>query len=252
MCNLCVSQAVGVQQQVLRQTKAFLAFDRMPQSPKPAKPWLWFAPGESLIGRGVMAALYKGTVITRALSIANEDSVKVANILNGAQYLKDLHFTLDGRDTHYFVKTGAPEADLAALRLVTGRKQLENGVNVSVSQSTAALGGRTRRFADVELQCGGLALHVRYGASLDEEWARVLELARQRALASAWAREAQCIRDGEAGTRQWTEAEKRQLLNGGRVQGYDGYYVLSVEQYPELSDSMNNIQFLRQNEIGKR
>lgn len=80
----------------------------------------------------------------------------------------------------------------------------------------------------------------------------MLELARQRALASAWAREAQCIRDGEAGTRLWTEAEKRQLLNGGRVQGYDGYYILSVEQYPELSDSMNNIQFLRQNEIGKR
>lgn len=94
-----------------------------------------------------------------------------------------------------------------------------------------------------------LTLHVRYGASLDEERARVLELARQRALASAWAREAQCIRDGEAGTRLWTEAEAE---SGGRVQGYDGYYILSVEQYPELSDSMNNIQFLRQNEIGKR
>lgn len=245
-------QAIGVQQQVLRQAKAFLAFDRMAQSRKPTKPWLWFAPSEALIGRGIMVALYKGVVMTRAISIANEDSMKVANILSGAQYLKDLHFTLDGLDTHYFVKTGAPEADLAALRLVTGQKQLENGVNVSVSQSTAAMGGRTRRFADVELQCGGLTLHVRYGTSLDEEQARVLELARQRALASAWAREAQCIRDGEVGTRLWTEAEKRQLLNGGRVQGYDGYYVLSVEQYPELSDSMNNIQFLRQNEIGKR
>lgn len=249
---MSVLQAIGVQQQVLRQAKAFLALERMPQAQKVSRPWLWFAPGESLIGRGVMVALYRGSVITRALSIANEDCIKVANILNGALYLKDLHFTLDGRDTHYFVKVGAPETDLAALRLVTGRKQLENGVNVSVSQSTAAMGGRTRRFADVELQSGALTLHVRYGASLDEERARVLELARQRALASAWAREAQCIRDGEAGTRLWTEAEKRQLLNGGRVQGYDGYYILSVEQYPELSDSMNNIQFLRQNEIGKR
>ncbi|KAI5624951.1 teneurin-3 isoform X2, partial [Silurus asotus] len=244
--------AVGVQQQVLRQAKAFLALDWTPPSRRLPRPWLWFSPGESLFGRGIMVALYKGTVITHALSIANEDSIKVANILNGALYLRDLHFTLDGYDTHYFVKSGAPEMDLTALRLVTGRKQLENGVNVSVSQSTAAMGGRTRRFADVELQCGMLTLHVRYGASLDEERARVLELARQRALASAWAREARCIRDGEAGTRLWTEAEKRQLLNAGRVQGYDGYYVLSVEQYPELSDSRNNIQFLRQNEIGKR
>lgn len=199
-----------------------------------------------------MLALYKGIVITRALSLANEDCVKVANILNGALYLKDLHFIVDGRDMHFFVKMNSPEADLAALRLTSGRKELENAVNVTVSQSTAVLGGRTRRFADVEFQRGALSLHVRYGASLDEERVRVLEMARQRALAVTWAREQQRVRNGEEGSRLWTEGEKRQLLSSGRVQGYDGYYVLSVEQYPELADSVNNIQFLRQNEIGKR
>uniref|UniRef100_A0A8B9K8X7 Si:dkey-237h12.3 n=1 Tax=Astyanax mexicanus TaxID=7994 RepID=A0A8B9K8X7_ASTMX len=247
----------AIQQQVIRQAKAFLAFERMPpaqlsQTRRQDKPWLWFASSDSLIGRGVMLAIYRGTVVTRALSIANEDCVKVANILNGALYLKDLHFIFEGRDTHYFIKTGAPEADLAALRLTTGQKELENGVNVSVSQSTAVLAGRTRRFADVELRRGSLALHIRYGASLDEERVRVLELARQRALAGAWARELQRVKDGEVGIRLWTEGEKRQLLSGGRVQGYDGYYVLSVEQYPELADNVNNIHFLRQNEIGKR
>uniref|UniRef100_A0AAR2K6H4 Teneurin transmembrane protein 3 n=1 Tax=Pygocentrus nattereri TaxID=42514 RepID=A0AAR2K6H4_PYGNA len=244
-------------QQVVRQARAFLAFERMPQAQlsqtqRLDRPWLWFASSDSLIGRGVMLAIYRGTVVTRALSIANEDCVKVASILNGALYLKDLHFLLDGRDMHYFVKTGAPEADLAALRLTTGRKELENGVNVTVSQSTAVLAGRTRRFADVELRRGSVALHIRYGATLEEERVRVLELARQRALAGAWARELQRVKDGEVGMRLWTEGEKRQLLSGGRVQGYDGYYVLSVEQYPELADSVNNIQFLRQNEIGKR
>uniref|UniRef100_A0A8C2D9G8 Si:dkey-237h12.3 n=1 Tax=Cyprinus carpio TaxID=7962 RepID=A0A8C2D9G8_CYPCA len=136
------------------------------------KPWLWFASSDSLIGRGIMLALYKGIAITRALSLANEDCVKVANILNGALYLKDLHFIIDGRDTHFFVKMNSPEADLAALRLTSGRKELENAVNVTVSQSTAVLGGRTRRFADVEFQRGALTLHVRYGASLDEERVR--------------------------------------------------------------------------------
>uniref|UniRef100_A0A8C2PPQ7 Si:dkey-237h12.3 n=1 Tax=Cyprinus carpio TaxID=7962 RepID=A0A8C2PPQ7_CYPCA len=216
------------------------------------KPWLWFATSDSLIGRGIMLALYKGIVITRALSLANEDCVKVASILNGALYLKDLHFIVDGRDTHFFVKMNSPEADLAALRLTSGRKELENAVNVTVSQSTAVLGGRTRRFADVEFQRGALTLHVRYGASLDEERVRVLELARQRALAISWVREQQRVRNGEEGSRLWTEGERRQLLSSGRVQGYDGYYVLSVEQYPELADSVSNIQFLRQNEIGKR
>lgn len=138
------------------------------------------------------------------------------------------------------------------MRLTSGRKELENAVNVTVSQSTAVLAGRTRRFADVEFQRGALTLHLRYGSSIDEERVRVLELARQRALANLWTREQRRVQNGEEGSRLWTEGEKRQLLSGGRVQGFDGYYVLSVEQYPELADSVTNIQFLRQNEIGKR
>ncbi|XP_056620478.1 teneurin-3 isoform X3 [Triplophysa dalaica] len=249
----------GVQQEVMRQAKAFLSFERMPEiqfsrrRSSREKPWLWFATVKSLIGKGVMLAITsKGQVATNALNIANEDCIKVATVLNNAFYLEDLHFTVESRDTHYFIKTSLPESDLGALRLTSGRKSLENGVNVTVSQSTTVVNGRTRRFADVELQYGALALHVRYGMTLDEEKARILEQARQRALSSAWAREQQRVRDGEEGVRLWTEGEKRQLLSSGKVMGYDGYYVLSVEQYPELADSANNIQFLRQSEIGKR
>nr|XP_006630027.1 PREDICTED: teneurin-3 isoform X14 [Lepisosteus oculatus] len=248
----------GVQQEVVRQAKAFLSFGKMPEiqfsrrRSSREKSWLWFATLKSLIGKGVMLAVNQGRVVTKALNIANEDCIKVADILNNAFYLENLHFTIEGRDTHYFIKTGLPESDLGNLRLTSGRKSLENGVNVTVSQSTTVVNGRTRRFADVEMQYGALALHVRYGMTLDEEKARVLEQARQRALSSAWAREQQRVRDGEEGARLWTEGEKRQLLSAGKVQGYDGYYVLSVEQYPELADSANNIQFLRQSEIGKR
>ncbi|XP_061889266.1 teneurin-3 isoform X4 [Entelurus aequoreus] len=248
----------GVQQEVTRQRRAFLSFERMPEiqlsrrHSDHAKPWLWFATIKSLIGKGVMLAVIEGRVVTNALNIANEDCIKVAAVLNNAFYLEDLHFTVEGRDTHYFIKTSLPENDLSALRLTSGRKSLENGANVTVSQSTTVMNGRTRRFADVELQYGTLALHVRYGTTLDEEKARVLEHARQRALASAWTREQQRVRDGEEGVRLWTEGEKRQLLSSGKVAGYDGYYVLSIEQYPQLADSANNLQFLRQSEIGRR
>uniref|UniRef100_A0A665VYX7 Teneurin transmembrane protein 3 n=1 Tax=Echeneis naucrates TaxID=173247 RepID=A0A665VYX7_ECHNA len=248
----------GVQQEVTRQSRAFLSFERMPEiqlsrrHSDHAKPWLWFATVRSLIGKGVMFAVIQGRVVTSALNIANEDCIKVAAVLNNAFYLEDLHFTVEGQDTHYFIKTSLPENDLSALRLTSGRKSLENGVNVTVSQSTTVMNGRTRRFADVELQYGALTLHVRYGTTLDEEKTRILEHARQRALSSAWAREQQHVRDGEEGVRLWTEGEKRQLLSSGKVLGYDGYYVLSIEQYPELADSANNIQFLRQSEIGRR
>ncbi|XP_077576103.1 teneurin-3 isoform X2 [Stigmatopora nigra] len=248
----------GVQQEVTRQSQAFLSFERMPEIQPSrrrtdnSKPWLWFAAVKSLIGKGVMLAVVQGRVVTSALNVANEDCIKVAAVLNNAFYLEDLHFTVEGRDSHYFIKTSLPENDLGALRLTSGRKSLENGVNVTVSQSTTVMNGRTRRFADVELQFGALALHVRYGTTLDEEKARVLEHARQRALAGAWSREQRRVRDGEEGVRLWTEGEKRQLLSGGKVLAYDGYYVLSVEQYPEMADSADNIQFLRQSEIGKR
>ncbi|KAG2465627.1 TEN3 protein, partial [Polypterus senegalus] len=248
----------GVQQEVVRQAKAFLSFGKMPEiqisrhRSSREKSWLWFATVKSLIGKGVMLAVSQGRVVTNVLNIANEDCIKVAAVLNNAFYLENLHFIIEGKDTHYFIKTSSPEIDLGTLRLTSGRKTLENGINVTVSQSTTVVNGRTRRFADVEMQYGALALHIRYGMTLDEEKARILEQARQRALSSAWAREQQRVRDGEEGARLWTEGEKRQLLSAGKVQGYDGYYVLSVEQYPELADSANNIQFLRQSEIGKR
>ncbi|KAK9398970.1 teneurin-4 [Crotalus adamanteus] len=248
----------GVQQEVAREAKAFLSLGKMAEvqiskrRPGSEKSWLWFATVKSLIGKGVMLAVNQGKVQTNVLNIANEDCIKVAAVLNSAYYLENLHFTVEGKDTHYFIKTTSPESDLGTLRLTSGRKALENGINVTVSQSTTVVNGRTRRFADVEMQYGALALHVRYGMTLDEEKARILEQARQRALSNAWAREQQRVRDGEEGARLWTEGEKRQLLSAGKVQGYDGYYVLSVEQYPELADSANNIQFLRQSEIGKR
>ncbi|KAL2089213.1 hypothetical protein ACEWY4_016112 [Coilia grayii] len=248
----------GMQQDVSRQAQAFLSFKRLPEvklGPKlhSERPWLWFATSSSLIGRGIMLAVSRGkVVVTHTLSTASEDCIKLASVLSGAIYLQDVHYMLDGCDTHHFVKLGVADGDLATLQLTSGHRALENGVNVSVWQSTAVTGGRTRRMVDMELRSGSMAIHLRYGTTQDEERERILEMARQRALVSAWAREQQKVRDGEEGARLWTEVEKRQLLSGGRVSGYDGYYVLSVEQYPELADSPNNIQFLRQNEIGKR
>uniref|UniRef100_A0A8C0FR83 Teneurin-4 n=1 Tax=Bubo bubo TaxID=30461 RepID=A0A8C0FR83_BUBBB len=211
-----------------------------------------FASGGSIFGKGVKFAMKDGRVATDIISVANEDGRRIAAILNNAHYLENLHFTIDGVDTHYFIKQGPSEGDLSILGLSGGRRTLENGVNVTVSQINTVLSGRTRRYTDIQLQYGALCLNTRYGTTLDEEKARVLELARQRAVAQAWSREQQRLRDGEEGIRSWTEGEKQQVLNTGRVQGYDGYFVISVEQYPELSDSANNIHFMRQSEMGRR
>lgn len=42
------------------------------------------------------------------------------------------------------------------------------------------------------------------------------------------------------------------MLNIGQDQGYDGFFMISIEQYLELSDSANNIYFKRQNKMGQK
>ncbi|XP_074917885.1 teneurin-4 isoform X1 [Chelonoidis abingdonii] len=250
---------LGVQCEVQKQLKAFVTLERFEQiysssiaGCRTVKENKNFASGGSVFGKGVKFAMKDGRVATDIISLANEDGRRIAAILNNAHYLENLHFTIEGVDTHYFIKQGPSESDLSILGLSGGRRTLENGVNVTVSQINTVLSGRTRRYTDIQFQYGALCLNTRYGTTLDEEKARVLELARQRAIAQAWAREQQRLRVGEEGIRSWTEGEKQQVLNTGRVQGYDGYFVISVEQYPELSDSANNIHFMRQSEMGRR
>ncbi|XP_053702801.1 teneurin-4 isoform X2 [Synchiropus splendidus] len=250
---------LGVQCAVQRQLRAFVKLERFGQvhhgrsagCPAP-EATTTFASAGSIFGKGVKFALREGRVTTDIISLANEDGRRMAAVLDGAFYLEHMHYTVGGVDTHYFVKLGSVEADLALIGMTVGRRTLETGVNVTVSQVNAVLNSRTRRITDIQLQFGALLLNTRYGSSVEEEKARVLELARQRAVAQAWARERQRLRDGEEGSRLWTEGEKQQLLGAGRVQGYDGFYAVSVEQYPELADSVNNVHFLRQSEMGRR
>ncbi|KAA8594032.1 hypothetical protein FQN60_004866 [Etheostoma spectabile] len=250
---------LGVQCEVQRQLKAFVKLERFGQiyraksagCPQTEDKKI-FASGGSIFGKGVKFAIRDGRISTDIISLANEDGRRMAAVLNDAFYLEALHFTIAGMDTHYFVKLGSVEGDLSLIGMTVGRRTLETGVNVTVSQVNTVLNGRTRRITDIQLQYGALCLNTRYGSSVDEEKARVLELARQRSVAQAWARERQRLRDGEEGSRSWTEGEKQQLLGSGKVQGYEGYYVVSVDQYPELADSVNNIHFMRQSEMGRR
>uniref|UniRef100_A0A803T967 Teneurin-1 n=1 Tax=Anolis carolinensis TaxID=28377 RepID=A0A803T967_ANOCA len=250
---------LGIQCELQKQLKNFISLDQLPMTPKYSdgrcverSKQPRFAAVPSVFGKGIKFAIKDGLVTADVIGVANEDSRRIAAILNNAHYLEDLHFTIDGRDTHYFIKLGSLEEDLAVIGNTGGRRILENGVNVTVSQMTSVINGRTRRFADIQLQHGSLCFNVRYGTTVEEEKNHVLEIARQRAVAQAWTREQRRLQDGEEGIRAWTEGEKQQLLSTGKVQGYDGYFVLSVEQYLELSDSANNIHFMRQSEIGRR
>uniref|UniRef100_A0A8C8RBK7 Teneurin-1 n=1 Tax=Pelusios castaneus TaxID=367368 RepID=A0A8C8RBK7_9SAUR len=250
---------LGIQCELQKQLRNFISLDQLPMTPRYSDGRCLeggkqprFAALPSVFGKGIKFAIKDGIVTADVIGVANEDSRRIAAVLNNAHYLENLHFTIEGRDTHYFIKLGSLEEDLALIGNTGGRRILENGINVTVSQMTSVINGRTRRFADIQLQHGALCFNVRYGTTIEEEKNHVLEIARQRAVAQAWTKEQRRLQEGEEGIRAWTEGEKQQLLTTGRVQGYDGYFVLSVEQYLELSDSANNIHFMRQSEIGRR
>uniref|UniRef100_A0A671NEQ1 Teneurin-1-like n=1 Tax=Sinocyclocheilus anshuiensis TaxID=1608454 RepID=A0A671NEQ1_9TELE len=251
---------LGIQCDLQKHLKNFISLDRLPMTPANGKiggrqgrrPI--FSALSSIFGKGVKFAIRDGVVATEIIGVASEDSRRVAAVLNGAIYLRGLHFTVEGRDTHYFTKSGPLEADLgvAGGGAGGGVRVLENGVNVSVSQISAMVGGEMRRFADIVLQQGALSFNIRYGATPEEERTRVLEAARIRAVQGAWLWEQKRVLEGEGGSLPWTEKEKDELVAEGRVSGYDGFYALPVEQHPELADSPFNIHLIRHVETGRR
>ncbi|CAL8262825.1 unnamed protein product [Lota lota] len=250
--------ALGIQCELQRQLRSFISLERLPLVSDPVGSTCHrplhpppFATRPSLLGPSIRFSAAGGRVTAEIIGVASEDSRRVAAILNGAVHLGGLSFTVQGCDTHHFLQSRPIEEDLG-LGLGVGGRVLDSGVNVSVSQMSATVGGRTRRFADIVLQQGALCLCVRYGGSEEEERARVREEAWRRAVDGAWEAERKRAEEGDAGSRAWSETEKQQLLSEGRVASYDGYYSLPVEQQPELSDCPSNIHFMTLSEVGGR
>jgi RHS repeat-associated protein len=70
-----------------------------------------------------------------------------------------------------------------------------------------------------------------------------LNNARRRAVDRAWQQERDMVRREGRGTRDWTAAERAELLARGRVSGYHGHHINNAAMYPELAGNPNNIVF---------
>ena len=66
---------------------------------------------------------------------------------------------------------------------------------------------------------------------------------RSLGVARAWKREKGLVCQGR-GTRDWALRQQKDMLDNGRVKGYQGHHMKSVACYPEYADDPNNIQFL--------
>lgn len=66
---------------------------------------------------------------------------------------------------------------------------------------------------------------------------------RQSAVEKAWERESDLVRDG-LGTRDWSVAQQAELLDYGKVTGFEGSHMMNVHDYPEYQGNPDNIQLM--------
>ena len=66
---------------------------------------------------------------------------------------------------------------------------------------------------------------------------------RQSAVEKAWAAERERVLNG-MGTRNWSVSQQAELINTGKVTGFEGSHILSVKDYPQYAGNPENIQFL--------
>ncbi len=71
---------------------------------------------------------------------------------------------------------------------------------------------------------------------------------RRSAVRKAWKDEQQMVINSGHGTREWTNAELKELMETGKVKGYQGHHINNVKHHPELAGNPNNIRFLNRQE----
>lgn len=96
---------------------------------------------------------------------------------------------------------------------------------------------------ELRLHSPDAVVSIRYGADPQQERHRLLKHAHKRAVERAWELEKALVTSGLSGRGEWTEEEREELTLRGRVEGYEGTDIHSVQRYPQLADDPGNVAF---------
>ena len=78
----------------------------------------------------------------------------------------------------------------------------------------------------------------------DRDGHQSLDALRRAAVREAWKREQARVAAGKPGSVNWTAAQKAELLQTGRVSGFEGHHINSVNGNPKLAGDPRNIKFV--------
>jgi RHS repeat-associated protein len=77
------------------------------------------------------------------------------------------------------------------------------------------------------------------------ESTKSLKVLRREGVAAAWKEERELVLETGQGTRRWTKAEIEELKTRGKIKGYHGHHINSVNGSPDLASDPNNIEFVK-------
>lgn len=207
------------------------------------------SPYSALFGEGITVSNVNGHAMVNVLDVALPWAVKVAVTLLNSSKMVPVHFTIKGKDVHYFVKPSSKDVETDIERLggilndKNPRVDFMSGLNLTIHRHKQHY-GINRHEVDIRVHGNHSVLNIRYGTSVDRELRRVLKHAKDRAVNHAWAREQSLLKHNLPSVYHWSEVEIKQIKKNGHVKGYVADYIHQPDKYPELSDDCNNIRFV--------
>ncbi|XP_065289509.1 teneurin-m isoform X2 [Dermacentor albipictus] len=203
----------------------------------------------SVLGDGIL--LSRGDAHRAAVHVVSESSPILRDVMVAIfndTLVVDIHFSLHGQDSFFFVQPQLSKADEDWVQL--GRLGTMFNITKHVVESEGVGGPRGQ--VDIRMHSTSVVLNIRYGTSLQEERHRLMRHARRRAVDDAWTQELELVRNGHKGSNDWTKGEREELMATGMVARYFGTDVHDIEKYPELADDPSNVAFRKENSRKRR
>lgn len=203
----------------------------------------------SVLGDGIL--LSRGDAHRAAVHVVSESSPILRDVMVAIfndTLMVDIHFSLHGQDSFFFVQPQLSKAEEDWVQL--GRLGTMFNITKHVVESEGVGGPRGQ--VDIRMHSTSVVLNIRYGTSLQEERHRLMRHARRRAVDDAWTQELELVRNGHKGSNDWTKGEREELMATGMVARYFGTDVHDIEKYPELADDPSNVSFRKESSRKRR
>ena len=185
---------------------------------------------------------YKGSAAGNQDEGMREDVF--ARVLNGTEMVDFRLISRSGQDVYFFIKNPIWKSseDIVQLRRLGPR------VNLTMHESETD----NSKILDVKVHLLNTVINVRYGTEADVERIRLLRHSLKATTRRAWIREKARLLEKKPLSLEWSKKELKQIEVQGYADGYDVVNKRSVQEYPELANDLENVQFVKSKRSGRQ